>query len=128
MSSVLSAMRSIRPATPMLPPTRVGRPAAGEDFADQRGGGGFAVGAGDGEDVAFEEARGQFELADDGQAEALGLHQLGRVERNAGADDDEVLAAEGEQAVAAGLDHDAFFEQRRNVFGEGLGASARRRR
>ena len=100
-----------------------GQAGSCEDFADESGGGGFAVGAGDGEDVAFEEARGEFELADDGQAEGFDLHQLGRVERNAGADDDEVLAAEGEQAVAAGLDHDAFFEQGGNVFGEGLGAA-----
>ena len=41
-----------------------------QDFAEQRGGGGFAVGAGDGEDLAFEKARGQFQFADDGQAEA----------------------------------------------------------
>ena len=94
-----------------------------EDFAEQRGGGGFAVGAGDGEDFAFEEAGGQFEFADDGQAEAFGLHQFGSVERDAGADDDQVLAAEGEQAVAAGLDHDALFKQGGNVFGEGFGAA-----
>ncbi len=100
-----------------------GQAGGGEDFADQRGGGGFAVGAGDGEGVAFEEARGEFELADDGAAEVAGLHQLGCVERDAGADDDEVLAAEGEQAVAAGLDVDAFIEQRGNVFGEGFGAA-----
>ena len=94
-----------------------------EDFAEQRGGGGFAVGAGDGEDFALEEAGGEFEFADDGAAEVSGLHQFGSVERDAGADDDEVLAAEGEQAVAAGFDDDALFEQGGNVFGEGFGAA-----
>ena len=94
-----------------------------QDFAEQRGGGGLAVGAGDGEDLALEEAGGEFEFADDGAAEAFGLHEFGRVERDAGADDDEVLAAEGEQAVAAGFDVDALFKQGGNVFGEGLGAA-----
>ena len=94
-----------------------------EDFAEQRGGGGFAVGAGDGQDFAFEEAGGQFEFADDGEAEVAHLGQFGCVERNAGADDDQVLAAEGEQAVAAGFDVDALFEQGGNVFGEGFGAA-----
>ena len=94
-----------------------------EDFAEQRRGGGFAVGAGDGEDFAFEEAGGEFEFADDGQAEVAGLRKLGRVEWDAGADDDEVLAAEGEQAVAAGFDVDALFEEGGNVFGEGFGAA-----
>ena len=45
-----------------------------KDFADERGGGGLAVGAGDGEDFAFEEASGEFEFADDGQAEACLLY------------------------------------------------------
>ena len=94
-----------------------------QDFADQRGGGGLAVGAGDGEDLALEEARGQFEFADDGPAEVAHLHQFGRVERHAGADDDEVLAAKGEQAVTAGFDVDALFEQGGNVFGQRFGAA-----
>ena len=94
-----------------------------EDLADQRRGGGFAVGAGDGERLAAQEAGGEFEFADDGAAEVAGLHELGCVERNTGADDDEVLAAEGEQAVAAGFDHDALVEQGGNVFGEGFGAA-----
>jgi hypothetical protein len=38
--------------TPMLPPTCVGKPAA-EDLADEGGGGGFAVGAGDGDDACL---------------------------------------------------------------------------
>ncbi len=51
------------------------------------------------------------------------LHQFGRVEGNAGADDDKVLAPEGEQAVTASLDHDALFEQRRDILGERFGAA-----
>ncbi len=78
-------------------------------------------------DSALEKARGQFQFADDRQAEALYLRQLGRIQRHAGADDDQVLAAEGEQAVAAGLDHDALFEQGGNLLGQRFGASARRR-
>ncbi len=73
--------------------------------------------------LPLQKARGQFEFADDGAAEVAGLHQLGRVERNAGADDDEVLAAEGQQAVTAGFDVDALFQQRGNVFGQGFGAA-----
>jgi len=45
------------------------------------------------------------------------------VERHAGTDHDKVLAAEGEQAVAAGLHHDALFEEGRNILGERLGAA-----
>ncbi len=94
-----------------------------EDFAEERGGGGFAVGAGDGEDLAFEEAGGKFQFADDGAAEIAGLHEFRCVERHAGADDDDVLAAEGEQAVAAGFDVDALVEEGGNVFGEGFSAA-----
>jgi hypothetical protein len=73
--------------------------------------------------LAFEEARGEFELADDGQAEGFDLDELRRVERDAGADDDEVLAAEGEQAVAAGFDHDAVFEEGGDFLGQGGGGA-----
>ncbi len=38
-----------------------------DNFADQRGGGGLAIGAGNCEDLALEEARGQFEFSDDGR-------------------------------------------------------------
>ena len=121
-SSVLSSMSAMT-GTPMLPPTSVGNAGLLEDFADERRGGGLAVGAGDGEDLAFQEAGGEFEFADDGAAEVACLHQLGCIERHAGADDDEVLAAEGEQAVTAGFDVDAFVEQGGNVFGERFGAA-----
>ncbi len=94
-----------------------------KNFAEERGRGGLAVGTGDGEDLSFEEAGGELELADDGAAEVAGLNQFGRVERNAGADDDEVLAAEGKQAVAAGFDVDALIEKGGNVFGKGFGAA-----
>ena len=98
-----------------------GQAASLEDFAQQRGGGGLAVGAGDGQRMALEKARGQLQLADDRQAEVLHLGQLGGVQRHAGADDNQILAAEGEQAVAAGLDHDAGFDQRGNLLGQRLG-------
>ena len=73
--------------------------------------------------LSFEEAGGEFEFADDGAAEVRGLHQFGCFERHAGAHDDEVLAAEGKQAVAAGFDVDAFVEQGGDVFGERFGAA-----
>jgi hypothetical protein len=121
-SSVLSSI-SATTGTPMLPPTSVGRPAASRISPSS-----VVVVVLPLEPVmasilALEEARGQFQLADDRQAEALHLRQLGRVQRHAGADDDQVLAAEGEQAVAAGLDHDALFEQRGNLLGQRLGAA-----
>ena len=50
--------------------------AGGDDLARQRRGGGFAVGAGDGDDVALEEACREFHLADDGDAALAGMHQL----------------------------------------------------
>ena len=63
-----------------------------------------------------------------GQAEAFHLGEFGRIERDTGADNDEVLTAEGEQAVAAGLDHDSLFEQGGNVLGKGFGAADVRNR
>ena len=92
-----------------------------QDFAGQRRRGGLAVGAGNGQDLAFQKARGQFQLADHRTAEVARLHQFGRIQRHAGADHDQVLAAEGQQAVAAGLHHDALIQQRRNLLGQRLG-------
>ena len=76
-----------------------------------------------GQDLALQKARCQFQFADNGQPEAAHLGQFGRVQGNAGADHDEVLAAKGQQPVTAGLDVDAFFEQRGNVFGQRFGAA-----
>src|ERR1035437_10192738 len=98
-----------------------GQPGSRKDFAQQRGGGGLAIGAGDGERLALEEARGQFQFANDRQTEALDLRQFRSVQRHAGADDNQVLSAEGEQAVAAGLDHNARLNQGRNLLGQRLG-------
>ena len=94
-----------------------------EDFAEERGGGRLAIGAGDGENLAFEKAGGELQFADDGAAEALGLHQLGCFERHAGAHDDHVLTAEREQAVTTGLNVDSFFKECRDVFGESFCAA-----
>jgi len=94
-----------------------------EDLAEEGGGGGLAVGAGDGDDAALEEAAGELELAHDGEAVADDLGDFGGVERNAGRDDDEVLAAEGEQAVTAGFDHDAGVEQRGDLASESDGGT-----
>ena len=66
--------------------------------------------------VALEKAAGQFQLADDGEAELLSLFDFGGIEWHAGGDDDQILAAEGQEAMAAGLNHDAGF---RGVRGSG---------
>lgn len=95
----------------------------GEDMAEQRGGGGFAIGAGDGDDVSLERLGGEFELAQQRCAEAENLLDLRRGERDAGGEDDEVLAAEGEHAVAAGFDHHAGFEEGGDFVGEGVGGA-----
>ena len=71
----------------------------------------------------MEEARCEFKLAYDGATEVAGLHKLGRLERHAGTDDNQVLTAEGEQAVAAGLNVDALFKQGGDVFRQGFGAA-----
>ena len=85
--------------------------------------GGLAIGASDCNDAAFEEARGEFEFANYGKTEGFHLDEFRGVERNTWADDNEVLAAEGEQAVSAGLDADAVFEECGDFFGEsGRGA------
>ena len=99
----------------MLPATSVGNPDSFRISPGQRRRRGLAVGAGDGQDLALQKTRGQFQLADHRAAEVAGLHQFRRIQRHAGAHHDQVLAAEGQQAVAAGLHHDALFEQRRNL-------------
>ncbi len=58
-----------------------------------------------------------------GRPKLLHLHQFGRIQRHAGADHDQVLAAERQQAVAARFHHDALFEQGGNVLGQRLGAA-----
>ena len=56
------------------------------------------------------------------QAEGADLYELGCGHGDARADDDEVLAAEGEQAVGAGFDHEAFVEEHGELGDEGCGA------
>ena len=65
-----------------------------------------------------QELRGEFDFADDGFAERAGLHQRRRVHGNAGADDDQVLSAEGALAMAAGFDGDAMIEQNWDLFAQ----------
>src|SRR5581483_10412475 len=85
--------------------------APGDDLAGEGSGGGLSVGAGDGDDVALKKARGELDLADDG---------------NAGTDHDQVLLLEGALAVTPGFDGDAAIEQLGNfpaelVFSLGVG-------
>ena len=93
--------------------------ARGDDFAGQRGGGGFAVGAGDGHDLSFEEARRQLDFSDDRDAETAGVLQRADVAGDSGADHNQILIAEGALAVLAGFHRNATVEQRRN-FGREL--------
>ena len=94
-------------------------PASGRNnFTRQRGGRGLPVGAGDGDDLAFEKARSQFHLADDGDTQRTRLHQLRNIEGHARTDDDQVLIAEGAFAMLSGLDGDAMIEQQRNLVTE----------
>ena len=58
-----------------------------------------------------------------GRPKLFDLRNFRCVERDAGADDDQVLAAEGEQAMPTGFDHDSLVEQGGNIFGEGFGAA-----
>ena len=120
---VLSVLSSIRPTTgtPMLPATSVGNPAS------------FRISPARAVVVVLplepvmarilplRKRAASSSSPITGQAEALGLHQFGRIQRHAGAHHDQVLAAEGQQAVAAGLHHDPLFEQRRNLLGQRLG-------
>jgi len=95
----------------------------GEDFSTEAGGGGLAVRAGNRNGLADEEARSQFQFSDHGQAKIVHLDELGGIERNAGADDDQVLAPEGEQAVTSRLHHDALVQQRGKIVSERGGAA-----
>ena len=88
------------------------------NFARQRRGRGLPVGAGDGDDLAFEEARREFHLADDRNAQRACLHQLRNIEGHARTDHDQVLIAEGAFAMLSGFDGDAMIEQQRNFVTE----------
>ena len=92
-----------------------------QNLAQQRGGGGLAVRAGNGYDLPLRNRASQFQFADHRQAETLHLRQFGRFQRHAGAYHNQVLTPEGQQSMAASLHHDALFEQRRNILGQRLG-------
>ncbi len=121
-SSVLSSMSDMT-GTPILPPTRVGSPAALRISPTSVVVVVLPLEPVIGQDLSLEEARGQLQLADYGQPEAAHLNQFRRVQGNARTDHDEVLASKGQQPVTTGLDVDAFFEQRGNIFGQRLGAA-----
>src|SRR5262249_51181552 len=74
----------------------------------------LTIRSGDGDDVAAQKARGKFDLADDLDAELAGLDQVGCIHWHAGADNDQVLVAEGAFALAAGLDSNPFVQKLRD--------------
>ncbi len=64
--------------------------------------------------MAFKEASSQLNFADDGNAAFPRPCELRHVERHTGADDNQVLFAEGALSVLPGLNRDAGIEQYRN--------------
>ena len=78
----------------------------------------LAIGAGDGNDLSFQEACRQLHFANYGYTLIARLDQWSDIVRNTGADDDHILSAEGALAVAARLDGNAAVEQLRNFFAE----------
>ena len=67
--------------------------------------------------------RRQLQLADNRQAEFPNLRQLRRIDRNARTHDDQILPPEGQQPMPARLDRNPFIDQRRDFFGQRLGAA-----
>ena len=88
-----------------------------EDLAEQRGGGRLAVRPVMATILPLRNrAASSISPITGGQARAPA--PAAAYPRHAGADHDQVLAAEGPLAVAAGLDRDAFVEQRRDLFAQ----------
>ena len=85
-----------------------------------RCGGRLAVGTGDGNNLALQIARGEFDFANDGNAGLACLLKLRHVGRHARADDDEFLLLKGAFAVVTGFDHDAAVQELRDFVVEFL--------
>ena len=74
--------------------------------------------------MPLEESRRQLHFADHRNAEFASVHQLRHVERDARADDDQVLIAKRPLTVLPGLNVDALIQQQRNLLAKlllGLG-------
>ena len=72
-----------------------------QQLAGQRGGGGLAVGAGDGDDVGLHHPPRQLELADDRHPAGAQRDERGQLERHPGAHDDQLRARERRVGMAA---------------------------
>ena len=95
-------------------PANQGRQSASrQDLTGKRGGGGFAIGAGNGNDPPRQKLSRQFDLANDGLARYASLHRQ-RVHGDAWADHDQVLAVESTLAMFTGFNRDAVVEQYRD--------------
>src|SRR5882724_1961329 len=91
---------------------------------DERGGGGFPVGAGDADEAAVEEAIGQFDFAPDGDVADAGGSQNVGIGGDAGARNDETDAVENLFGVSAELTRNAGGPEFCGDVGEvGFGAS-----
>lgn len=100
-----------------------GKTGVAKDVLDERGGGGFSVGAGDTDEAAVEKTIGELDFAPDGDAVGTRLLQQRRVSRNAGAGDDEVLIREQRFGLWAEKERDICGAERLCGFGKfGFGA------
>ena len=90
-----------------------------ENLAEQRRGGGLAVRAGHRHHRAAQEAPGELELGDDFDSLPAGLDEGGQLQRDAGAQDDEVGGEEVGLVVAGALHADPESAQGSGVGGDG---------
>jgi hypothetical protein len=100
----------------------VGDAGDAEDVTGEGGGGGFAVGAGNGEDGTQEEIAGELEFADDRDAGGAGGGDGRGVDGHAGGDDKELVGGGEEGALGlvlgdAGGDEGAGFGEKIKGFG-----------
>ena len=72
---------------------------------------GFAIGAGNRNDPAFQKVRGQLDFSNDRQTQGASPCQLRNIGRNSGTNDNQVLIAKGALAMATGLNRDSPVQQ-----------------
>ena len=109
--------------TPMLPPTRVGMPAALRISPTSEVVVVLPLDPVMARVLPLRKRAASSSSPMTGRPKLRTCDQFRRIERDAGADHDQVLAAKRQQAVAAGFDIDAFIEQRGDILGERLCAA-----
>ena len=102
--SLDSSTRAIS-GVPIFPATTAGKPALGQNMADERSRRGFSIRAGHADQPSSQEAPAQFDFAPDGHARGARRHQTRVVRRHARAGHDQILRRErGQRAVARAPD------------------------